>query len=463
MFTTIPKEARSTRWLALVLLCLAEFVLVLDVTAANVSLPSIRSDLQLPASALPWVLTSYVLAFGGLMLLGGRLADRYGRRRTLAVGLVLFTGSSLLVGVASTGAQLIVGRVLQGVGAALLSPAALSTITSLFSGRDRDRALGAWAAIGGSGFVVGLLVSGVLTAGPGWRWVFLVNVPIGLAVLAALPFTVPADSARSVREPLDLTGAVLVSGAAVALVYGLSNATIWPLVAALAVGGAFVVRERATSYPLIRVALLARRDVRTGTAIMLVATAMMLSTFFLASLYLQHQLGYGPLRTGLTFIPAALAITAGAHAGGRLVGRLGRRTVAVLAFLLAAGGTGLLAVAATGGNVWLTFVPGLVVTTLGLGPGFVVATTTALGDVAEHESGVASGVVNTAHELGGALGVAVMTAVAAGSLEVGATNVGGYARAYIVLAVAAAVTVLVALRTVPAGAPAHTVGHGHGH
>lgn len=461
------------RWTALVLLCLAQFMLILDVTVVNVALPSIGADLGISRSELTWVVTAYVLAFGGLMLLGGRLADVIGRRTILLTGLALFTVSSLVCGLAGDGLLLVAGRASQGVGAALLSPAALSIITTSFYGNERNRALGVWAVIGGSGAAVGVLLGGLLAAGPGWEWIFFANVPVGLAVMSMIPAVVPADPPRRHAGRPDIPGALLGTAAAGLLVYGLVEAgdsgwtapqTLLPLAAAAVLGGAFVTVERAVRNPLIRLDLLRQRSVVAGTFVMLVASGLMLSLFFLSSVYLQGVQGFDPVATGLTFLPAAVAITVGAHLASRLVGRVGGRTVAAAALALTAVGIGMLSRLTAEADVLTEFLPGYLLAALGLGPAFVVATTTALSQVPHEQAGLASGIVNTSHEIGGAIGVAVMSAVAAGSIVAGMHDAGGFADAFTVGAVTAGVAALASLRLVPPGKPARAAfGPGHVH
>ncbi|MFD1934236.1 MULTISPECIES: MFS transporter [Nonomuraea] len=443
----------------LVLLCLAQFMLIIDITVVQVALPSIGTDLGLDREALTWVVTTYTLCFGGLMVLGGRLADAFGARRMLMTGLAVFTLASLLCGLAPGGGALIAGRGLQGVGAALLSPAALATITGVFHGERRTRALAVWAAIGGTGAAVGVLLGGLLTAGPGWAWAFFVNVPVGLIVLAALPSFVPA-STPSARRPLDLPGALLVTAATALLIYGLvsageagwGTAALW-LAASAVLYAVFVWVERVTEAPLMRAATMARRPVLSGTFVMLMATGLMLGLFFLSSLYLQRELGYGALETGLLFLPVAVAITLGAHLGGRLIGKVGGRPVAVGAFLLTAAGAALMTRVSPEAGVATTLLPGFVLAAFGIGPAFVTATATTMANVPPGEAGVASGVINTFHELGGSIGVAVVSSLA----------VGGFPAALAWCAGAAAVAAAVALGLVPPGRPAALVGHGHGH
>ncbi|MGI5291528.1 MFS transporter [Nonomuraea polychroma] len=469
---TSPVKARAGRWSVLVLLCLAQFMLIVDITVVQVALPTIGADLTLGRESLTWVVTTYTLCFGGLMVLGGRLADAFGARRTLLAGLALFTAASLMCGLAGSGAVLIAGRGLQGVGAALLSPAALAVITTTFHGERRGRALGVWAAIGGSGAAVGVLLGGVLTAGPGWSWVFFVNVPIGLLVMAAVPAIVPATPGRP--ERVDVPGALVVTTATALLIYGLVTAgdagwgsvgTLLPLAGAALLYVLFVVIERSVRSPLMRAATLARRPVISGTFVMLVATGLMLGLFFLSSLYLQHAMGFSALETGLLFLPVAIAITLGAQFGGHLIGRLGGRPVAAASFVVTAVGAVLMTRISPDANAYSTLLPGFALAALGIGPAFVTATTTTMANVPPGENGVASGVINTFHELGGSIGVAVVSTVAASSLAPGSSaDIGGFVAGLTLCAVTAGVAAIVSLALVPPGKPAGAfVGHGHGH
>lgn len=458
-------------WLMLTLLAFAQFMLIVDITVVQVALPSIGADLALEREALTWVVTTYTLVFGGLMILGGRLADVLGARRTLLAGLAVFTAASLVCGLAATGGVLIGARAAQGIGAALLSPAALAVITTAFHGSDRSRALGVWAGIGGAGAAAGVLLSGLLTAGPGWQWVFWVNVPVGVVVLVLIPGFVRADAAWS-RQPVDLPGAIAVTASTALLIYGLVHAgdagwgapaTVGTLVAAVVGYAVFVGVEAQVRVPLMRPQTLARRPVVSGTLLMLVATGLMLGLFFLTSLYLQDVRGLDALATGLLFLPVALAITAGAQMGAHLIARVGGRSVAVGGFLLTAAGAAVLTQAPGADAVFVGVLPGFVLAAFGIGPVFVAATTTTLANVPAAEAGVASGVVNTFHELGGSVGVALVSTLAAASIAGSATgNTSGFTNGYLACAVVAVVAAVVALGLVPAGKPHAVAGHGHG-
>jgi EmrB/QacA subfamily drug resistance transporter len=456
-------------WFLLGLLCAAQFMLVLDITAVNVALPTIGRDLELATSQLTWVITAYVVSFGGLMLLGGRLADVLGRRPILLAGLAIFTVSSAVAGLAQDGVLLIAGRAAQGVGAAMLSPAALASISGLFTGGARTRALGVWAAVGGTGFAAGLIVSGAFTAGPGWPWIFLVNVPIGVILFAVLARLLPG-SAR-IATPIDVLGGALATVSAAALVLGLvgvgdsqglSVTTVVAFVVAFAALALFLAHERRHPAPLVPLGVLRRRSVITGLALMLLASGSMVSSFFLASLYLQHVVGLGALQTGLAFVPAAVAITASAHAASHLLARLSVRTVAIIAFAVTAAGGGVLSQVEPASGIGYPLITGLVLVGLGLGPAFVVATTSALSRVEHSEVGLASGIVNTGHEVGGAFGVAVMVAIVGGS-SVSLLDASSYPLGFAAIGVGSLIAVVIAAAFVTRERMTGASPHGHAH
>ena len=455
--------ADPRRWRMLALLGVAQFMLILDVTVVAIALPHIGVDLALSREALTWVVSAYTLMFGGLMLLGGRLADLFGSRRVALAGLAVFTLASLVTGLAQGTVTLLGGRVLQGVGAALLSPAALSMVTKLFHGEERNKALGIWSALGGGGSAIGVLVGGLLTAGPGWQWVFYVNVPIGVLVLVALTRTLPKDLPQATPARLDVPGAVLVTAGTGTAIYALINAgdrgwlsvaTLGTLAGAVVLYAGFGMLQGAVRSPLMDVRILARRPVAAGTFLILVATALMIAVFFLGSFYLQHLQGYGALATGLLFLPIAVATIIGAQVAGRVIGHLGARLVATVGLVIAAAGTAIAA-------IWdgpASVVTGVSVGATGIGAAFVAASTTALAQVAASEAGIASGLLSTFHEFGAALGVAVVSSIAATSIA--GSGGSGFTRGFIFAAVTAAVAAVLSLIIVPAakpsaGAPAH--------
>jgi EmrB/QacA subfamily drug resistance transporter len=447
-----PPGPHPARWRILGFLGVAQLMLILDVTVVAIALPHIETDLDLSRQALTWTVSAYTLTFGGLMLLGGRITDLVGARRVLLAGLLLFTAASLATGLAGSAAVLVGGRIAQGVGAALLSPAALSLVVALFDGDERNKALGVWSALGGGGAALGVLLGGLLTAGPGWPWVFHVNVPIGLVIAAVLAVRLPAAPAPAERPRLDVLGAVLVTASSASLIYALIaagergwlTALTGSLVLAAAAGYAvFVLWQRRTRSPLMDVRLLVRRPVATGAFLILMATALMIAVFFLGTFYFQHARGYGALRTGLLFLPVALATMLGANLTGRVIGRWGGRVPAVAGLAAAALGMALPA-------VWMRpagVVIGVAVAAAGTGAMFVIASATALGQVAPHESGIASGIVSTFHEFGASLGAAVVSSVAAASLV--GTTLDGFTRGFAVAAIAAGAGVLAAALLTP--------------
>ncbi|MDI2124603.1 MFS transporter [Yinghuangia seranimata] len=466
-----PSEASTgsaaRRWWVLAALCLAQFMVILDVTVVNVALPVMGRELGLGRAASTWVVTAYTLCFGGLMLLGGRMADVYGRRNVFVVGLVVFTAASLGSGLADGPEALITARALQGVGAAMLSPAALSILTTTFHGPERNKALGVWAALGGAGAAVGVLLGGVFTDGPGWEWAFFVNVPVGVALAVAVPVLVDGGSGRGGGR-IDVPGALAATGAVGALIYALVRAgddgwgdglTLAAFGAGAAAAALFVVIERRAAEPLVRLPEQGRRAVLSGNAVMLAASGLLLSFFFLASQYMQRTLGLDALHTGLVFLPVAVAIGLGSHLGMHVVARHGGRPAAVTGFVLAGGGALWLSRLPQGGSAWAHVLPGFVLAGVGLGAAFVAATTTALAYVGPHDAGAASGLVNTGHELGGTLGIAVMSSIAASSLDaVGAARMSadGIGTAFTAAAVAAGVVAIGAAVLLPGGLPPET-------
>jgi EmrB/QacA subfamily drug resistance transporter len=454
--------ARGRRpWSLMVLLSVAQFMVILDATVVNVALPSIARSLGLAAGGLQWVVTAYVLASGGLVLLGGRAADVAGRRRIFLAGLTVFTAASLASGLAPTAGALIAARAGQGLGAALLSPAALSIITTSYAGAQRATALGVWGALGGAGAAVGVLAGGVLTTWLGWRSVFLVNVPVGVvAGLLSLHLVPRHEPRRGFGRKLDLAGAALAVAGLVTLCYALASApahgwgsarTLLLLALAVVLLAAFAVVERSVPRPLVPAQLWRTRSLVAGVLVMLGATGILVGTFFLNSLYLQEVQHASALRVGLEFLPLALVIGASAHLGSRLLPRAGSR-VLIAAGLVVMGAGALLLTGVSARSGYLTgFLPGLLV--VGTGTGLVLPATAiaAMNDIAEDRAGVASGLMTTAHEIGAAMGVAVFSAVAV------ATSGGiaaGYRNGFTVAAAVAGGLAVAAALLVPAVRPA---------
>lgn len=455
-------HAAPTRrsWLLLALLCVAQFMLILDITVVNVALPSIGTDLQLSQQLLTWVVTAYSLTFGGLMLLGGRLADVVGRRTMFSIGLVVFVAASLASGLASEGSTLVTFRVAQGVGAALLSPAALALVTTTFEGADRTKALSVWAAIGGMGSAAGVLVGGVLTSGPGWEWVFFVNVPVGIAVLFGVLAVIPRQAGPGGRGGgrIDLPGAVLVTGATALLILGMTRAGTYgwgatgswlPIVLGVVGYALFVLTERTVREPLVRLDIFRDRPVVAGIVCVALSSGLLISGFFLGSIYLQRTAGLSALRTGLVFLPVAVAVIVGAGVATPLLSKLGYRLVATIGMVITAAGTAWLIALPDDGGV-ADLLPGLMVLSAGSGMAFVAATAVALSTVQHEEAGLTSGLVNTLHEIGGALGVALASALAGASLVAAGVS-DGFDQAFLGLTVIGAVGAVVVLAATPAG------------
>ncbi|MGC4939942.1 MFS transporter [Kribbella sp. DT2] len=356
---------------------------------------------------------------------------------------------------------LIGGRIAQGIGAAMLSPAALSVVTKTFVGEERNKALGIWSALGGGGSAIGVLLGGVLTAWAGWQWVFYINLPIGVVVLIALSRMLPAELPVADRGRLDVPGAVLVTAGTGAAIYALINAGDWgwvsvatlsTLAGAVVLYAAFAVVQRVVRSPLMDLRILARRPVASGTFMILVATALMIAVFFLGSFYLQHYRGYGALRTGLLFLPVAVATIVGAQSAGRAIGHQGARRIALVGLAVAAAGTGLPALA----NGPVAVVVGMSVAAAGIGAAFVASSTTALAQVTHEEAGLASGLLSTFHEFGAAIGVAVVSSIAAASIA--GSDGSGFSRAFTFTAITAAASAALAAFVVPAGKPANHAG-----
>src|SRR4051794_11687741 len=384
----------------LALLSLAQLMVILDISAVNVALPDMAADLGLSGGQLSWAITSYSLVFGSLLLLGGRAADLLGRRRMFLVGLGVFTASSLVSALAGSAEVFFAARAGQGLGAAMLSPAALSIITSTFQGSERAKALGVWGAVGGAGAAIGVLLGGVLTELVDWRAIFFINLPVGVLVAAGATHLLPADAVRPQWRGLDLRGALLATVSLGALVYALSQAQSsgWTSMQTLGLGAvalaglaAFAALELRSAHPLLRVQRLADRAVGGGIAMMLAASAVLFGSFLLSSLYLQNVLGTGALESGLAFLPFAAAIGAGVHAAGHVITRAGVRVPLAGGFAIAAAGTLLLSGVSRGGSYLADVLPGMLVAGIGLGIVLVTVSVSVLTGAADHESGMLSG------------------------------------------------------------------------
>ncbi|MFF0743873.1 MFS transporter [Streptomyces sp. NPDC004111] len=407
---------------ALVVLCLVQFMLVLDDNVVNVALPAIRDELGFSASGLSWVVNAYFLAFGGLLLLFGRAADLFGRRRVFLSGVALFGAASLLCGLAQEPWQLVTGRFVQGAGSAMASPAALALIALLFPGPgERARAFGIWGGIAALGGTTGLVVSGALTGLASWRWIFLINLPVVLAAVLLLPRLVP-ESRAARPVPLDVPGAVLGTGALVSLVYGLLHSaesswgdpgTLVPLVLSALLAAVFVAVESRTAAPLVPLSFLAHRTRAVAGAATLLFSAAMYAMAFLLMVHLQTVLGYRPLAAGLAYLPYGCGILAGMWLSARAVARFGTRRALTLAILLTAAGLLLLATIDAGDAYPTGVLPGLLVTSLGCGLSLPALTVAALTDTTQEDAGLGSALLNSVQQLGGALGLATLITLAA--------------------------------------------------
>ncbi|MET8682360.1 MFS transporter [Streptomyces sp. NPDC004647] len=408
--------------LTLAFLCVTGFMTFLDVSIVNVALPTIQRDLDISESFLQYVVTTYGTVLGGFLLLGGRLADTFGRRRLLRTGLVVFAAASLLAGIAQGPAMLISARGLQGLGAAFIAPAALSLLTNTFAeGPERNKALGVWGAVSGIASVAGVILGGLFTEGPGWRWIFFINVPIGLAAAVLAPFIVPESRADGRHRTFDTAGAVVLTAGLVLLIYTLgqtvdmgwtSAPTLGGLVAAAALLSAFLLIERRTTSPLIPLGIFRLRVLRAAnlTAILLFGT--LVTLFFFASLFMQQVLGYSPIRTGLAYVPLAVIVSVGAGVASQLVTKVAAKPVLVAGLVLTAAGMLMLWRLPVHGSYAGDVLPAFLIAGLGLGMSFVPLQVAAFAGVGKAESGLAAGLINTSQEAGGALGVAIAATIA---------------------------------------------------
>jgi EmrB/QacA subfamily drug resistance transporter len=421
----IGTQSERRRWMSLALVVTAQSMVILDVTIVNVALPSIQRDLGFAQENLQWVVTAYTIMFGATMLLGGRLADLLGRRRLLLAGLALFSFSSLLCGLAWSEGSLIAFRAAQGLGAAFLVPAALALLLSTFAeGVRRNRALGIYGAVSGSGAAVGVLLGGVLTTYLSWPWIFLVNVPVGMAAIALTPVLLGESRAVLPRRHFDLAGAFSVTASLMLLVYALTRATSdgWGATTTLALLAtsvallvAFVAIELRSKAPLLPLRIFRLRTLTAANATMAVVGAGAFSEFFLLSLYMQDVLRFSPVRTGAAFAALALAAIVASNAAQGVVGRVGVRPVLTSGLLALSLSAALLSRVPVEGHYFWDLFPALLLGGAGLGVSFVSATIGSLTGVGPPDSGVASGLVNTSRQIGGAIGIAAISAVATAS------------------------------------------------
>jgi EmrB/QacA subfamily drug resistance transporter len=439
----IERAGRSKGFL-LALICVAQFMVILDASVVNVALPSIKTSLHFSTAGLQWVVNAYTLTFAGLLMLGGRASDLLGRRRVLLTGIALFTLSSLACALSDSSTVLVGARAFQGIGGAIVSPASLSIVTTSFAeGRERNRALGMWGAIGGIGGASGALLGGILTQGLGWQWIFLINVPFGLAVLALAPRIIPEGRAELGHRHFDVAGALLVTGGFVALVYGIvrTEALGWTALGSLGPIGAGIlalvafalVEGRFARAPLVPLSIFRLQRLRAANTTIFLLYTSVFGMWFFVSLYLQQVLGYNAIDTGLVFVPLTLTIAITSTRAPRVLARLGARRTITLGMSLAALGMFGLTLMRPGGSFWLVL-PGGIVTSLGFGLTLVPSTVVAVQGVPRALAGAASGLLNTSRLLGGALGLAALTTIAATSSHVPSTVTAGYSRAMLVAA-----------------------------
>src|SRR5215813_4802047 len=416
------REGDRRRWLILSVLVVAQFMVVLDVAIVNVALPTIKHDLHFSENGLQWVISSYAILFGGVLLLGGRMADLLGRRRVFMAGLAVFTIFSLLDGLAWSSASLIVFRGLQGLGAALLAPAALSILMTTFQeGRDRNVALGVWGAASGSGGAAGVLLGGALTSGLSWSWIFFINVPVGLAVMGLTPFLLSESRANLNHRHFDFAGAASITGGLMLLVYALTRATqhgwtsastIALLATSAALIGAFFAIEYRSKAPLLPLQIFRLRTLTASNVAGLLMGGAIFAQFFLLTLYMQEVLHYSALKTGVAYIGLTLTIIVFSAFAQAAVTRIGVRYVLPAGLALSTAALVLFARLPVDGHYWKDLFPAFMISGLGLALAFVPMSIGALTGVRESDAGIASGLINTTQQIGGAVGVALATTVA---------------------------------------------------
>jgi EmrB/QacA subfamily drug resistance transporter len=419
---TTAQEYLERRWTALILLCVSQFIVVLDASIVNVALPSIGKGLDFSEENLPWIVNAYVIAFGGFLLLGGRAADLLGRRRVFMAGLAVVGIASLAAGFAATQGQLIAARAAQGLGAAIVSPSALSIVTTLFKdGAERNKALGAWGAVAGSAGAAGVLLGGILTDGLGWEWVLWVNVPVAAIALAFTPGLIPESRSESTTRHYDAAGAVSITAGLSLLAYALLDASssgwgstkiVSLLAASVALIGIFVAIELRSKAPLIPFRIFRLRTLTGANVVGLLLGASLFSMFYFISLYMQQVLGYSAIHAGLSYLPLAVTIIVAAGIGGQLVTRFGFKPVLASGMAFVAVGLLYWSQVSVGGGFLTDILGPSLLAAVGLGFGFVTSTIAAVSGVEEREQGLASGLINTSQQIGGALGLAVLSTIA---------------------------------------------------
>lgn len=453
------------KWLILTLLAIAQFMVVLDSAIVNVALPALETSLGFSPADLQWVVTGYTLAFGGFLLLGGRASDLYGRKRILLTGIAGFTLSSLLIGLADSSVMVIILRAVQGLAAAFMSPAALSILLTTFKeGKERNAAIGVWSAVGAGGAAAGVLLGGILTEYLGWEWNFFVNIPVGLAVMYGLAKYLPAHIKEESDKNLDIPGAILVTAGLIGLVYALVQAPEWGwasmqtlgfLTISLLLLGGFLFNESKVKHPLMPLSIFKIRNVRGANLVMVPVTAGLMGMFFFVSLYVQGVLAYSPVETGLSFLPVPITIGIVSTITSRFVGKVGFKPLLIAGTILLTIGTFLLSSVSIEGTYLVNVLPGLLIMALGAGMTFVSVSIAATSGVPGHEAGLASGLLNTSQQMGGALGLAILsgvaTSVATDTLTSGqvqsalAASVAGYSAAFVAASAFTGFALLIAL------------------
>ncbi len=456
------ERSDQRKWAALALLCVVQFMVVLDIAIVNVALPSIQSDLGFSQENLQWVISAYALVFGGFLLLGGRAADMVGRRRIFLVGIVVFTVASLLAGLAWSETSLIGARAFQGLGAAIITPAALSILSVTFpEGRERNIALGAWGAVGGFGAVAGVLLGGVLTDALSWEWIFFVNIPVGVAGFALAP--VLLQESRDARvQRFDLPGAVLVTSGLSLLVYAITQAgqdgwlaaqTVGLFVVSVALLGSFVGWELRHPDPLMRFGILRTRTVSGANVAGFIMGTAMFSMFLMLTLYMQQVLGYSAMKTGVAYLAVAGTAIVWSAVAAQLVTRVGVKPVLVIGMATLTAGLLYFTQVSVGGSYVGDLLPGFLIIGVGIGFSFVPISIAALAGVKASEAGLASGLINTSQQIGGALGIAALSTIATSRAEDAVLSgsvlpealVDGFSSAFLVGAIFAALGLISAL------------------
>jgi EmrB/QacA subfamily drug resistance transporter len=435
--STAPAAADTGQvnpWLVLVLVCMAQFMVILDATVVNVALPSIQTDLDISDADLQWIVNAYTLTFGGFLLLGGRAGDLLGRKRVFLVGLVIFTVASLLNGLAPSSEFLIIFRGLQGLGAALISPAALSIITTTFEeGPERTKAMSVWAAIAVGGGAVGLLLGGILTDLLSWPWIFFINVPVGIGVFIASRRDVPESRDPRAHKSYDVIGAVTVTSGLIILVYAIVKAeekgwgslhTLGFGALAIALLAAFVFAERRSAEPLVPLGVFRIPTIRAANVCMFFVASGLFAMFYFNTLYMQRVLGYSPLEAGLASLPFTIGIMAGAGLAQPLIPKLGLREVPLIGIVIGTAGLLLFLRIEPGGSYVSDLLPPILVVSVGMGMTFVPVTLIATSGIGAEEAGLASGIFNTSQQVGGALGLAVLATLAASRTSSTLTDLG---------------------------------------